>query len=255
VWIGGTRGTLLRTRDGGKTFARATLEGGEGVASIWALSPDDVWVVGEHRVHRLHAGTTRATLSVPLDNHGEARVSGSSASDVWIASGELAHTTDGGTSWTSIELGTRDVWTHSASDVWVDVPFGVQHSTDAGARWAPATLLISEEDSFHVRGRGAAEVWIFGAMSGPSSSTDGGATWKPQRLPGSGGKLGLVTWSDLWPSGVGAALAATSAGLWSGSATGPWRRVLATGEVSALWASGPGDVWAVGRRGTILHGG
>ena len=33
----------------------------------------------------------------------------------------------------------------------------------------------------------------------------------------------------------------------------PWVRLLETGDIAALWASGPGDVWAVGSGERVLH--
>ena len=259
VWIGGAGGTLLRSGDGGKTFQRTRLEGGESIASIWAASPDVVWVLGEHHVHRIENDDTLATLSARLDNHGEGRVWGTTPADVWIASGTLAHTGDGGASWVPVDLGSAaaatDVWARSPSDVWVTVPFGVRHSTDGGRTWAPTTLLISVEDSFHVRGAGTADVWILGTIEGPAVSSDGGTSWKLQglgaRRPGS---VAPVTWADLWPT-ASTAWAATSAGVWSRSAGGPWQRALGTYDISAIWAREPGDVWAVGRGAIVLRGG
>lgn len=259
VWIGSANGSLLRTRDGGTTFQRARLDDGEGVTSIWAVDPNDVWVLGEHHLHRIENGALLATLSARLDNHGHGRVWGVSANELWIASGRLVHTDDSGASWTPLDLGaaqaTSDVWARSRSDVWVEVPFGVLHGTDAGATWAPTSLLISVEDSFHVRGAGASEVWIVGAFGGPAVSENGGASWRRSELPSRrSGAPPTTTWTDLWPT-AGAVWAATSAGLWSRMRSGPWQRALETRDVSSLWASGPNDVWAVGRMGQILHGG
>jgi photosystem II stability/assembly factor-like uncharacterized protein len=258
IWIGGAHGTLLHTQDGGKHFQQARLDGDEAIVSIWAAKPDDVWVLGEHRVHRVDGGTL-ATLSVPLD-YGqmdyrvEGRISGGSTSDVWIATGgeELVHTRDGGTSWTRVDFNglgnSSDVWARSIAEIWVNLMFCVQHSSDSGATW---TLMGGcGEDHYHVRGAGVRDVWVF-TLYGPDVSVDNGLTWQgPEWQVGS-----PDLWRDVSPTGDGAAWGATTTGLWWGSSTGKWRRVLANGDLRALWASGPHDVWAVGSRGTILHGG
>ena len=270
VWIGGERGTVLRTRDRGRTFRSFVLEGDEPVASIWGAGPDDVWVLGEHHVHRVLHGDTLATLSVKLDAEGRSgagRIRGASPADVWIAIGALVHTVDGGATWTSSHgcrrvsgcmtgrAGAEEVWTSAPLDVWAAGPwFFVARSVDGGKTWEHSTYTPGMEDDFHLRGSGPGDVWIVGFALGPKHSVDGGATWQEDGPPnplGPGWKPPFF--SDFWSIGGGWAWTATNFGVWVRPGKTPWVRLLETGDMAALWASGPGDVWAVGRAGRVLH--
>jgi hypothetical protein len=110
------------------------------------------------------------------------------------------------------------------------------------------------EDDFHLRGSGPGDVWIVGFALGPKHSVDGGATWQEDGPPnplGPGWKPPFF--SDFWSIGGGWAWTATNFGVWVRPGKTPWVRLLETGDMAALWASGPGDVWAVGRAGRVLH--
>jgi photosystem II stability/assembly factor-like uncharacterized protein len=253
VWIGGEDGTLLRTRDRGRSFERTSL--GEAVAGIWAAGPDDVWVIGERHVHRIERGATLATLSVEGPFSG---VSGTSSRDVWIASSPVVHTADGGDTWsraapTGPTTGSGEIWARSPLDVWGTVPFNVVHSADGGRTWASTSWVLSVEDDIHLRGS-ASDVWIVGYTSGPSRSTDGGATWSedgPQPRPGISRQ---AFYGDLWSAGGGWAWIVTLDGIWVRPGKKPWvRSTLDARGVVAVWASGPADAWFVGEGGRILH--
>jgi hypothetical protein len=270
VWIGGEQGTVLRTRDRGKTFRSFTLEGDEPVLSIWGAGPEDVWVLGQHAVHRVLHGDTLATLSVKLEGEGyggAGHVRGTSAADVWLATGALVHTVDGGATWSSTHGcsrvlgcmpgrdGAADLWTSSPLDVWAaGFWFFVTHSVDGGKTWEHATYTPGMEEDFHLRGSGPGDVWIVGFHLGPTHSLDGGATWQEERPPNpSGPSWTPPFYNDFWSSGGGWAWAATNFGVWVRPGKTPWVRMLDTGDIAALWASGPGDLWAVGKAGRVLH--
>jgi hypothetical protein len=269
VWIGGEQGTVLRTRDRGKTFRSLTLEGDEPVASIWGAGPEDVWVLGQHRVHRVLHGDTLATLSVKLDGEGGSdggHLRGTSAADVWIAAGALVHTVDGSATWSSTHGcsrvsacmpgrdGATDLWASSPLDVWAAGWFFVSHSVDGGKTWKHSTYTPGMEDDFHLRGSGPGDVWIVGFALGPKHSLDGGATWQEEGPPNPFGPSWKPPFfSDFWSSGGGWAWAATNFGVWVLPGKTPWVRLLETGDIAALWTSGPGDVWAVGSEGRVLH--
>jgi hypothetical protein len=250
VWIGADDGTLLRTQDQGRTFVQAAV--GEPVVAIWGAVPDDVWVLGKRHVHRVRQSTRLSTLPVEGDFR---RVSGTSATDVWIAAGTLLHTTDGGATFHHADPDphlrrTDEVWASSGTEVWATVPFGVVHSGDGGRTWSHASLVLSSEDDFRLRGS-ATDVWIIGYRLGPSRSTDGGLTWREDGPPPVTDVSKQRFWVDAWSTG-GRAWAATSDEIWGRPGGPTWVRTL-TARVNALWASGPDDVWAVGDAGSILH--
>jgi photosystem II stability/assembly factor-like uncharacterized protein len=254
VWIGGEDGTLLRTRDHGRSFERASL--GEWVVGIWGAGPDDVWVIGERHIHRVEHGATLATLSI--EGWRFSGVSGTSARDVWIGSSPIVHTADGGATWslaapTGPTKSAGEILATSPLDVWATIPFNVVHSTDGGKSWSTPPGAISVEDDIHLRGS-ASDVWVVGHTSGPSRSTDGGATWHedgPQPAPGVSRQ---AFYGDMWSAGGGWAWVITLDGIWVRPGRTPWVRTsLDAHGVVAVWASGPGDLWAVGEEGRILH--
>ncbi|HEX3344555.1 MAG TPA: hypothetical protein VHS09_08265 [Polyangiaceae bacterium] len=250
VWIGGEEGTLLRTHDGGRTFARATV--GEAVVALWGAGPDDVWVLGRRHLYRVRQGNRLARLSVEADFH---RLWGTSPADVWIAAGVLVHTADGGTTFTRADPDPRtrrtdDVWASATAGVWATVPFSVVHSADAGKTWAHASLPVASEDDFRLRGS-ATDAWIVGYRGGPWRSTDGGLTWRDDGPPPVTDVTKARFWVDLWSTGD-RAWAVTSDAIWARSEKAPWARVLKTPKVEAVWASGPDDVWAVGDAGLVV---
>jgi hypothetical protein len=226
---------------------------GEGIVAVWGAGPDDVWVLGNRHAYRIRGGARLARLSVEADFR---RVSGTSATDVWIAAGELLHTVDGGATFLRADPDPRvrrtdEVWASSASDALATVPFSVVHSGDGGRTWAPASLAITSEDDFRLRGS-ASDGWIVGYRAGPSRSTDGGLTWREEGPPPVADPGRQRFWVDLWSTG-GWAWAATSDAIWVRPNAARWVRALDVTKVAALWASGPEDVWAVGEGGLILH--
>jgi photosystem II stability/assembly factor-like uncharacterized protein len=252
VWIGGEEGTVLRTRDHGRSFERTSL--GEWVVGFWGAGPDDVWVIGEHHIHRVEHGATLATLSVEGSFSG---VSGTGARDVWIASRPIVHTADGGATWSRAGPigpidGADEIWARTPLDVWATVPFGVVQSADGGKSWSSATVPISVEDGIRLHGS-ASDVWVVLHTFGASRSTDGGRTWHadgPPRLD----PLQQGFYGDMWSAGGGWAWMITPDGIWVRPGRTPWVRssLDARGAV-AVWASGPGDLWVVGEEGRILH--
>jgi photosystem II stability/assembly factor-like uncharacterized protein len=251
LWIGSDGGGLLRTKDGGRTFARAEI--GEAVVALWGAGPDDLWVLGKRHAYRVRGGTSLATLSVEGDFR---RVSGISATDVWIAAGELLHTTDGGATFRHADPDshvrrTDEVWAKSPTDVWATIPFGAVRSADGGRTWAHSSLVVSSEDDFRLRGS-PTEIWIIGYRLGPSRSTDGGLTWREEGLAPSTDVGRQRYWVDLWSTGSWA-WAATDKEILVRAGKTPWARSLDARGLRAIWAGGPDDVWAVGDAGMVLH--
>lgn len=107
VWIVGAAGTILRTNDGGATWASKAQSPSQG--------------------------------QVPFQNNFDVKLL--SADEAWVAGsfGTLMHTTDGGDTWEDAALGTASALysVHfSGSCGWAVGSDGVlMHTTDAGAEW------------------------------------------------------------------------------------------------------------------------
>ena len=173
--------------------------------------------------------------------HGLAAVWGSGKNDVWVvgAQGRVIHWN--GADWTPAPTPTTQtlyaVWGSGPNDVWIaSSPGVIFHGTGFSggtATWSPLTpiadyALVSGSRGKLLRtisGTSASDVWISGESfvqkSGqPQESSwrsvivDGGAAWKP---------MSNCPTTGTCPS------------------------------ITAMWGSGPADIWAVGPSGTALH--
>lgn len=84
-------GALLRSDDGGRSFAPASLPDLDGVAGVWGASADDVYIAGRQLLHAVDGRTFAAvTLPVAADWLG---VWGSRADDVYVVGlgGAIVH--------------------------------------------------------------------------------------------------------------------------------------------------------------------
>jgi photosystem II stability/assembly factor-like uncharacterized protein len=235
VYAVGERGTILHTRDGGRTWSVEGSGTTNDLYAVWGSGADDVFVVG-------YLGT-------------------------------ILHSTDGGSTWTPQQSGKwknlNGVWGSGKGDVYItDHTGGVLHSTDSGATWKGRK---SGADELHgIWGRGKDDIYLVGndhTNDGCGKGDDHCMGYTPRGAvlhSTDGGK----TWSHETTKTVPHAI-------WG---TGPHRFIAGSAELElhdtlhhvddddettdsapidkymfALWGTGPGDVFAVGTEGTILH--
>ncbi|MCL6562505.1 MAG: hypothetical protein K6U87_05805 [Firmicutes bacterium] len=158
--------------------------------------------------------------------------------------GAIAGTTDGGRHWRTLVRWTgTPPWHFPYSDGplvptaldfvdpqhgWALVPlgggacqaeFGVLRTSDGGAQWLPAGVLLGSDGPVSLAFGTRQVGWVSngscaGAYTSVSASTDGGTAWRP--------------WSRWYPASPDAALAPTATALGAASATHAWM-------VNAYW--------------------
>jgi len=223
-WVVGAGNTILRTTDGGVTWAPAASPG----------TPPRVL----HDVHFVDS------------NRG------------WLAGnvGTIRRTVDGGVTWTVQTTGTsenlRSVYFASSSVGWAVGDAGIiLATTDGGTTWATQNSGVVETLQsvyFADEDKG----WAVGARIGGTgngivlTTTDGGATWAPQNS-GVLRVLQDVWFSDLnkgWAVGNGGTIIATGDGgsTWTSLSSGVTDRLASVRFLNSKVG------WAVGDSGRIL---
>lgn len=223
---------------------------------VWGSAPDDVWAVGEDDeglgALLLHwDGSSWSSMAAPAVPGGMDyelhSVGGNGARDVWAVGtvsggyGYLLHWD--GMTWSAqpasssqIEGSLAAVWVDGEEDAWsVGQFFGEDEQASFVARW---------------NGR-----------SWGSSLPSGGRLWdgNPSPHPALRGVWGSAP-DDVWAVGPHGAVYVRTGNApgpatlahwdghgWSASGSCP------TKDLSAVWGSGPDDVWAVGAGGLVLH--
>ena len=136
--------------------------------------------------------------------------------------------------------GIDEVWASAELDIWTDCGFLVHHSTDGGRTWLNPGFTPETENSFHVRGSSADDVWVISHFEFPRHTTNGGATWEQVALPQERdlGQFG----GDLWSAGRGWAWLADG-GIWVHPDRPLWLREVKPMGVFALWGTAANDIF------------
>jgi photosystem II stability/assembly factor-like uncharacterized protein len=236
-WAVGGNGALVSTADGGATWQARPRPAADTLRDVFFVDQTTGWLVCERNVFA-------------LASHAEAR-------------SYLLRTTDGGESWSRVEM-PRDepgvllarVAFADPARGWVFGEMGALYSTrDGGHTWSrqrTPTRNILLGASFDGEGRRA---WLVGAAGTVLVSEDGGAEWRAAAAAGPAERsprLNAVSFVDAR----------------TGWAVGRAGTVLATADGGRTWARQDADTeadltdvkffdaregWAVGDGGTIIH--
>jgi len=179
LWVGGHAGVILRTLDGGRTWARLAAPGGDTLQfrDVHAVSRDTAYVLSagpgdRSRIYKTHDGG--ATWQLQFFNRDSSAFY--DCFDFWnsrhgIAVGDavaghmvVISTADGGTTWTPASPGA--------------LPLAV---SGEGAFAASGTCLVAARPRYVWIGTGA------GGAGRVYRSADAGATWSVVTLPLTGG--------------------------------------------------------------------
>src|SRR5215470_5759281 len=177
---------------------------------------------------------------------------GSAQGDVTLITqlGLILHTTDGGRNWSRLKLDARDtsaVW-GAGKDLYVLGPGVIYHSPD-GATWT-ASRILNSPTLRGIWGSSPDDVWVVGDKGSILHTLDRGASW----LEVSGRTQAALT--SVWGTGGHVFVVGVGGIVLHSSDGGRTFLPESSGVNSTLlcvWGTGPGDVWAVGEEGTIVH--
>ncbi len=164
---------------------------------------------------------------------GLSSVWGSGPNDVWVvgAAGTALHWD--GSAWTTMTVGTTQslyaVWGSGPNDVWaVSTPGAIFHTNGfvgGTAQWSRATNIADAvvdtaslgKLSRAIWGTSASDVWVGGDRFERKGSTAMWGGWRTSAIDGGGAADGGMTWTPA-----------------------------STYFITAIWGSGPEDIWVVG---------
>ena len=230
----GTRGEgVLRSDDGGKTFLRTLLDGGD----VRALAVDRerrvVWAATEQGLFRSAdqaaswnsvPGIPSAVTALDVDSHG--RIFAATAGDGLFASN------DAGASWRPTKLGAAyltDVAAASGARVVLAAsPDGVFSSSDGGNTWRLAR--IGPVEALCPAGSGS---WAAGGARGVLRAEPASKNW----IPSNSGLTATSVFSLAILSGSpGSVLAGTARGIFRSDAGDAWKRLPGAPEAVEFYA-------------------
>jgi photosystem II stability/assembly factor-like uncharacterized protein len=258
AWAVGTKGAVLHTDDGGKTWTTQTSGADNALYYVAFATPQSGWQVGEKGAI-LHT-----------DDGGKTWKTQTSGVQVWLNSvafatpqlgwavggkGVILHTDDGGQTWKTQTSGA-DTFLSSVAFAtpqsgWVVGEKGViLHTEDGGQTWKTQT---SGADTYlnSVAFATPQSGWVVGEKGAILHTENGGQTWQAQT---SGANTALyfvafVTSQSGWAVGDKGVIVHTEDGgkIWKKQTSGVqvW--------LNSLAFATPQSVWVVGDLGTVIH--
>ena len=234
-WAAGSKGTLLYTADGGRTWKATAASTDDVVRDVFFVDEKNGWLVCEVNAYQ-------------LQNVDDPR-------------SYLMKTTDGGAKWTRVEIKgfdvdailVRAVFSHGGRG-WAFGEAGAIFTTrDAGETWtrlrSPTRRLLLG-GTFLDDDRG----WVVGAGATIIQTSDGGDTWYQSALPGVEKSVRFTATSFFdnrlgWAVGSAGSVYRTTNGgrTWVKQESGVEQDLFDVKFVDAR------EGWAVGAEGTIIH--
>ncbi len=226
------------------------------LVSVWASSPDDVWMAGPHTLVHLDGDTwTTIEPPTPEDLHS---LWGTGPDDIWAvagsanSSGAVLHYD--GASWSTVDIGPQvapvvDIhgFTTDAGvqQLWAVGNGGLIHAEDGV--WTTTSIPQTSFHGVHADGSGQ-------AFAGGHSAAFkwGGENWEQDEAWTANVLGGYYVVKSVWSSGldtwaVGTGVARRTNGTWEREA------IPVTTRLERVWGSAADDIWAVGGAGLVLH--
>lgn len=306
-WVVGDRGTVLYTRDGGTSWARRHIGTDYDLIDARLIDRSVGWVVGINQtLSPSRSGlwlTTDAGFTWSESRLGIAEpilgIEFSGSEHAWLFGGGsikhdqyrqeygvLGRTTDGGTSWSFLNLPSGPIDKNGPvvglsfpdpSHGWAIGSLVIRHTTDGGATWEvryekeyDPTDLYGFQSVWFINGTTG---WVsgyqdgdMGYFSGIVRTTDGGVSWKESHA-----QHPLISIRFLDAS-VGVAVGMAIPVGYLGNPGGPsrrdgilmlttdsgdsWREIYRTNDRRLLhvYVNDSGQCWAVGEGGAIIYG-
>ncbi|HEV7799285.1 MAG TPA: YCF48-related protein [Pyrinomonadaceae bacterium] len=233
-WAVGSRGTLLATNDGGRTWQAKPQPTEDAIRDIYFADEQNGWLACERNIYELRSNDEPRAY--------------------------FMKTSDGGAHWKRVNLRGANVDTRllraifsSGGRGWAFGEGGAIYTTrDSGASWiklqAPTRYLLLG-GTFIDENNG----WLVGAGATILQTSDGGETWHQGRLPTPANvRFNSASFVDSvrgWAVGSGGAIYSTqnSGRNWQPQISGVTADLLDVKFVDAA------EGWAVGAEGTVLH--
>jgi len=234
-WAAGSRGTLLRTEDGGRTWKASSSSTDDIIRDVFFIDPQNGWLLCEVNAYQLKTNEDPRAY--------------------------LMKTTDGGNHWTRVEIKgfevdailVRAVFSRGGRG-WAFGEAGAIFSTrDAGETWvrlrSPTRRLLLG-GTFVDDDRG----WVVGAGSTIIQTSDGGDSWYQSSLPGVE-KTIRFTAASFFDNRVGWAVGSAGSVFRTTNGGRTWQRQSSGVEVDLFDVKfvDAQEGWAVGAEGTIIH--
>jgi photosystem II stability/assembly factor-like uncharacterized protein len=234
-WAAGSRGTLLRTLDGGQSWQSRSASTSDQVRDIFFLDEQNGWLVCEANIYELKTKEQpRAYLMRTTDggnNWKRVELKGLDVDSILVR----AVFSRGGRGWAFGEAGAIYT-THDAGETWSRLPSPTKHLLLGG--------VFVDED------RG----WLVGAGATIIQTSDGGDTWYQSRLPQVEKTVRFMSASFIdnrlgWAVGSSGSIYQTANGGRS------WQRQTSGVDVDLFDVKflDAREGWAVGAEGTIIH--
>ena len=203
-WVGGDGGLVLHTEDGGRAWARQTLETKDSVNDIYFRDKEDGYLLAVSRIYttedsgqtwtlstrflpQTFGGAAPELYSVRFTSKRRGWIVGSLSRGEDVVDSLVLYTSDGGSSWQRQRVPATDELIHLDFDGdkrgWIVGSGGrILHTRDGGETWA---LQDSGTRAalYHVDFQGEENGWAVGEKGTILRTTDGGETWRPVPSP------------------------------------------------------------------------
>jgi photosystem II stability/assembly factor-like uncharacterized protein len=234
-WAAGSKGTVVSTADGGRTWLALKRPTEDALRDVYFSDAENGWLVCERSMYAL------ARMEEPRSY--------------------LLKTSDGGKSWTRVEVAgredagvvlTRVVFADSRRG-WALGEMGALYATqDAGATWArqrvPTQHLLLGA-SFLDTSQG----WLVGAGATILQTSDGGTQWRGASVVAEDAtRLNAVSFIDArrgWAVGAHGTVLSTA----NGGRTWMRQESNTADDLSDVKFFDAAEGWAVGTNGTVIH--
>jgi photosystem II stability/assembly factor-like uncharacterized protein len=233
-WAVGSRGTLLSTNDGGKSWHTKPQPTEDAIRDLYFADALEGWLLCERNIYDLRSNDEQRTYLMKTSDGGEhwkrLNLRGANVTARLMR----ALFSNGGRGWAFGEGGSIYT-THDSGASWIELQSPTRYLLLGGA-------FIDENSG-----------WLVGAGATILQTSDGGETWRQGRIPGATNiRFNAASFVDArygWAVGSGGAIYRTSNGgrSWQSQTSNVASDLF---DVKFLDAA---EGWVVGAEGTLLH--